>query len=63
MHERRRSLLAATSSASAGSHLDNETPNAPQAESLSQSRREMAGEEENDRRGIVKILNYTAAGL
>jgi hypothetical protein len=46
MHERRRSLLAATSSASAGNHLDIETPNAPQAESLSQSRRERAGRDE-----------------
>src|SRR5262245_61002800 len=40
MHERRRSLLAATSSANAGSQRDIDTPKAPQAESLSQSRRE-----------------------
>jgi hypothetical protein len=56
MHERRRSLLAAISSASAGSQRDIETPKAPQAESLSQSRREREEKEDNSRFVMAVIL-------
>ena len=42
-HDLRRWLLAAASSASAGSQREYDTPNAPQAESLIQSRRERTG--------------------
>jgi hypothetical protein len=56
MHERRRSLLAAISSASAGSQRDIETPNAPHAESLSQSRRESKGTDEGNRFVMAAIL-------
>src|SRR5262249_43215330 len=57
MHERRRSLLAAISSANAGSQRDIETPNAPQAESLSQSRRGRAGIAERADVVMADILN------
>jgi hypothetical protein len=54
MHERRRSLLAATSSARAGNQRDIDTPNAPHAESFSQSRRARAGGGENERMDMGK---------
>jgi hypothetical protein len=49
MQERRRALLAATSSAKTGNQRDIETPKAPHAESLSQSRRDSDGADESDR--------------